>query len=448
MFPQRQFLDEMVRLTRSGRMKRRTFLERALALGLTSSAASSLLAACGGSGDSVGGNGAALNIVWRSELEPAGVYPKLVERFNQSNRDGIHVTFLHSPIDSARLHSIFLNMLSVRSSDIDVISMDIIWPAEFALNQWLSPITDRWSVSERDKYLPGPIQGCTLGGQIWAAPLRTDVGLIYYRKDLVPNPPKTWDELTATAQDLQSRNVTKYGYVWQGARTEGLVCTFSEVLYGYGGHVLDPDIPRKVTVDSPETLQALSTMVNWVNTISPTVTGMKSPDDARAVWERGDAAFMRNWPNAYALGNKPTSKVAGKFAVTSMPYGGTNSEGHSVIGGWQLGINAFSSPVRVNAAWKFIQFMLGEEAQKTLALSSLASTMKSTYQDSEVQSKTPVFKEIGPILGKALPRPVSPRYPDLTTALQTRVEQALIHQSSPADALAALQNDLQLIETL
>ncbi len=448
MFPQRCALDEILRFTRRGRLTRRTFLERATALGMTSSAASALLAACGGAGDNTGGNGSALHIVWRSEFEPSGVYPKLVERFNQTNRDGIYVILLPGPTDSARLHANFLNMLNVRSSEVDIISMDIIWPPEFALNQWLAPITTMWAANERDQYLPGPIQGCTLGGQIWAAPLRTDVGLLYYRTDLMSAPPKTWDELFATAQDLQARGKTKYGHIWQGAHTEGLVCAFSEVLYGYGGSVLDPNNPRRVMIDSPAGELTLSTMVNWVNTISPVVTQMKSVDDVRTVWERGESAFMRHWPNAYALSNKATSKVAGKFAVTSMPFGGDNTEGHSVIGGWQLGINAFSSSEKVDAAWKFIRFMLSDEAQKTLALSSLAATKKSIYQDATVQSKTPVFKNLGPILNNALPRPVSPRYPDLTTAIQTRVGQALTSQSPPTNTLTALQDDLQLIVTL
>ncbi len=237
-------LDELITKLRSGRMKRRTFLERTMTLGLTASTASALLAACGGSADSSGGNGPALNVIWRSEDDPAGVYPKLVDQFNQTNKDGIHITQLHSPIDSAHLHTIFLNMLSARSAEVDIISMDIVWPAEFALNQWIAPINEKWPQSERANYLPGPIEGCTLGDQIWAAPLRTDAGLLYYRQDLVSTPPQTWDELTNMAQQSKATKATKYGYVWQGAQNEGLVCCFAEVLYGFGGTVLDPHNPK------------------------------------------------------------------------------------------------------------------------------------------------------------------------------------------------------------
>src|SRR6266581_1319433 len=131
---QRQALDNILVQMRAGRMKRRTFLENALALGLTSSVAQSLLAACGGGSNSSGGNGAAINVVWQGEHDLTGIYQQLVNTFNQTNKDGIHVTFINGPTDTGQLHSVFLDMLRSQSNAIDIISMNIIWPAEFALN--------------------------------------------------------------------------------------------------------------------------------------------------------------------------------------------------------------------------------------------------------------------------------------------------------------------------
>jgi multiple sugar transport system substrate-binding protein len=444
---QRTTFDEILARMRTGRIKRRAFLEDALALGLTCSAAQSLLAACGGSSNSSGGNGAAINVVWQGEHDTTSVYQKLVNTFNQTNKDGIHITFINGPTDTGQLHSIFLDMLRSQSNNIDIISMDIIWPAEFALNQWTVPIDDKWPLAERAAYLQGPIQGCTFGDKLWAAPVRTDAGLLYYRTDLVSVPPQTWSELTHIASQLQSQGAVKYGYIWQGAQYEGLVCDFLEVLYGYGGAVLDPGDPRKVVIDSPEARDALTTLAQWINTISPqTVTSYKE-DDSRTTWEQGEAAFMRNWPYFYALANRPqTSKIVGKFKVHPMLYDGRSTSGHSVIGGWQLGINAFSSSHKIDAAWKFIHYMLGQEAQKVLARdASIAATLKSVYTDPEVLAKNPLFKVLGEVLQTALPRPVSPKYPDISTAIQFRVHQALTKQSKPAEAIAALQADLQTI---
>src|SRR6266576_1157525 len=155
-----QALDDLLRKMRSGRITRRTFLEQALVLGLTSGTASSLLAACGSSNNSSAGNGPALNLVWESHFSDTyKVYQNLADDFNRTNKHGIHVTYIDGPNGATQIHSIFLNMLTARSSSIDIMSMDIIWPAEFALNQWVVPINDRWPASERAKYLAGPIQG-------------------------------------------------------------------------------------------------------------------------------------------------------------------------------------------------------------------------------------------------------------------------------------------------
>jgi multiple sugar transport system substrate-binding protein len=444
---QRQALDDLLVQMRVGRMKRRTFLENALAVGLTCTAAQSLLAACGGSGNSSGGNGAAINIIWEGEHDTAGNFQQIVNTFNQTNKDGIHVTFISGPTDTGQLHSIFLDMFRSQSSAIDIISMDIIWPAEFAINQWTVPLDEKWPVEERAQYLQGPIQGCTFGGKLWAAPFYTDAGLLYYRTDLVSLLPQTWDEFTLINRQLLSQGASKYGYVWQGAQYEGLVCDFLEVLYGYGGTVLDPDDPKKVKINSPEAQEALTTVVGWINTISPEAVAMCKEDESRKIWERGEAAFMRNWPYAYALGNRAqTSNIVGKFGVHPILSAGKNTKAHSVIGGWQLGINAFSSPQKVDAAWKFIRYMLGQEVQKAIARdTSLAATLKSVYTDREVLAKNPFFKVLGAVLQTALPRPVTPNYADLSTAMQLRVHQALMKQSTPAEALAVLQSDLQTI---
>ena len=442
-----QVLDGLICKMRSGRITRRTFLEQALVLGLTSSAASSLLAACGGSSNSSAGNGPALNIAWENHFSDTyKVYQNLADDFNQTNRHGIHVTYIDGPNNATQLHSIFLNMLTARGSSIDIMSMDNTWPAEFALNQWVVPIDNRWPESERANYLAAPIQACKFGGQIWAAPFNTDAGLLYYRKDLISTPPSSWEELTDTAKRLQANGSVKSGYVWQGASYEGMVDDFIEVLHGYGGAILDPNNPKSVTVNSPQAIDALTTMANWVDTISPDIVLQGREENIRTYWEQGQTAFMRNWPYAYSLGNAPTSKVAGKFNVSPIPYGGTNKVGHSALGGWGLGINAFSKPDKIDASWQFVQYVLSEKGQRMLALqASLLPTLKSVYQDQDVLAKNPFFQHLGPVLQTALPRPTSPRYTDVSSAIQARVHSALTKQSSPAQALAGLESDLQLI---
>ncbi len=436
----REALDEMIVKMRAGRMSRRLFVERSAILGLSATFVGTLLDACGSGGSS----GGPAVISWESENDSVGVYGTLATKFNQSQKD-VQVHWTNGPSDSGQLLTKFSTMLRARSNSIDVMAMDIVWPAQFGASGWTVPIDDKWPSSERQNYLPGPIQGCTYNGKIWAAPFRTDAGLLYYRTDLVPTPPNTWEELTTMAQSAASGGAVKYGYVWQGAQYEGVVCDFVEVIYGYGGSILDPNNPKTVTTTSPQTVQGLTTMVNWVGGISPQAVTTYKEEDARTTFQNGDAAFMRNWPYAFAHGNNAAeSKIDGKFDVHTIPYGAGGTTGHSALGGWQLGINAFSS--NVDAAWTFVHYMLQSDAQKAAALqASLTVTLKSIYDDADVLAKNPFFAKLKPVFQSAQPRPVTPKYPDVSLAIQQSVHDALLKSASPSDAMNALATKLKSI---
>jgi multiple sugar transport system substrate-binding protein len=260
---QREALEEIIVKIRAGRMNRRTFIERAVAIGLSSSVVGSLLEACGGGG----GGSVPTTIVWQTENDTSGTYPALVDTYNKTNKDNVHVIWHNGPSDSSSLLTLYDNTLRARSASFDVIQIDVIWPAEFASNGWIAPLDSKWPATDRANYLPGPIKSCTYNGQVVAAPLRTDLGVLYYRKDIVSTPPTTFTDLASMAKSNASK--AKIGYAWQGSQYEGLVCDFVEVLAGYGGAILDPTNSKKVVVNSPQGVQALTEMVSWVGTISP-----------------------------------------------------------------------------------------------------------------------------------------------------------------------------------
>ena len=436
---QREALDEAVIKMRAGRMTRRSFLERMAVLGVSSTAAVSLLDACGSGGSS----GGPTTIVWQTENDPSGTYPALVDTFNKTNKDKIKVVWRNGSSDSGTLLTTYTNALRARNAAFDVFHIDVVWPAEFSSNGWTVDLTSRWSASDRANYLPGPIKSCTYQGKVVAAPLRTDLGVLYYRTDILKTPPTTFADLTSMAK--QSSSKAKEGYVWQGSQYEGLVCDFVEVLAGYGGAILDPNNAKSVTVNSPQAVAALTEMVGWVGTISPVSVTTLTEEPCRQAFQNGDAIFMRNWPYAYSLGNTPSqSKIAGKFDITSMPYGGSNTTGHSCVGGWNMAINAFSK--NTDAAWTFMQFMLGATAQKQLAVQgSFTPALQSVYNDATVKQKQPLFTKLQPILQNSLPRPVSPVYPDLSNIIQNNIHQALTKAVSPATALSNLQSQLQTL---
>ncbi len=419
---------------------RRTFLERAIAIGLSSTVAGSLLEACGGGGGTT--TSGPTTIVWQTENDASGAYSSIVDTYNSTNKDNVHVIWHNGPSDTSTLITLYDNTLRARSASFDVFNIDVVWPAQFSSNGWTLDLTSRWPASDRAKYLPGPVKSCTYNGAVVAAPMRTDLGILYYRTDIISTPPTTFDELTSMAKSSLSK--TKIGYAWQGIQGEALVCDFVEVLAGYGGSVLDPNNSKSVVVNSPQGVQALTEMASWVGTISPIAITTYAEEACRQAFQNGDATFMRNWPYAYSLSNASGSKVAGKFDIHSLPYGGSGTVGHSAVGGWNMAINANSkSP---DASWSFMKYVLGADAQKLLATKgSYTPALSSIYDDAAVKAAQPLFTKLAPILQNSLPRPVSPVYTDLSNLIQVNVHQALTKQATPAAALSNLQSQLQTL---
>ena len=131
--------------------------------------------------------------------------------------------------------------------------------------------------------------------------------------------PKTWAELKATAQEIQdgeraAGQADLWGFVWQGNAYEGLTCNALEWIKSYGGgQIVEPD--GTISVNNPQAAAALEEAKSWVGTISPEGVLAHKEEDARGVWQTGNAVFMRNWPYAYALGNGDDSGSTGFHRV-------------------------------------------------------------------------------------------------------------------------------------
>ena len=91
---------------------------------------------------------------------------------------------------------------------------------------------------------------------------------------------------------------------------------------------------KKVTINNPNAITALDAAQSWIGTISPTGVSTYGEEEARNIWQAGNAAFMRNWPYAYALGADPKSPVSGKFDVTVLPKGGRPQRQERCLPGW------------------------------------------------------------------------------------------------------------------
>ena len=358
------------------------------------------------------------------------------------------VEYISRPADATATLQLYLQYWASKSADVDVFLVDVIWqgiaaPHAADLKKFIKP--DIISA-----FFPPSIENNTVNGRLVSMPWFIDVGLLYYRTDLLQKygysgPPKTWEELTEMAKKIQdgeraAGNLGFQGFVFQGKSSESLTCDAVEWIYSYGGGtVVGPD--KTITINNPNAIKALQTAKTWVGTISPPAVTTYGEEEARNIWQSGNAAFMRNWPYAYPLGEDPKSLISGKFDVTALPKGGESGKNAACLGGWQLMVSAYSKVP--NASADLVRYLISAEIQKKHATElGLLPTLPDLYNDPDLQQKIPWFKNAPDILANTVARPstvAGASYNQLSQGLFENVNKILNGQESAEDGVLQIE---------
>lgn len=339
--------------------------------------------------------------------------------------------------------------LSAGNADVDVYQTDVIWAPQLADN--FVDLTEPMKDVIKDHF-PSIVESQTVNGKLVAMPLFTDAPALYYRKDLLEkhkaSVPKTWEELTATAKKIQDAERAEgskdlWGFVWQGNAYEGLTCNALEWVKSFGGgQIVEPD--GKISINNPKAAAAVDLAKSWVNNISPPGVLSYGEEEARGVWQTGNAVFMRNWPYAYGLGDAADSKVKGKFDVTTLPTGGGNDKSAATLGGWNLAVSKYAK--NKDAAIALVKFLSSKETQKQNALiGSKLPTIISLYDDADIKEKQPIIPRWKDVFLQAVPRPSAPtkvKYNEVSSKFWSAVHETLSGKGTAAENLEVLEADL------
>jgi trehalose/maltose transport system substrate-binding protein len=308
---------------------------------------------------------------------------------------GIKVKVVPHPTASDASYSQLARVFSSKSSSFDVAMLDVLWPGAFA--PYLVDLKPKLG-KEAKQHTQGLIKNDTVDGKLVAMPWFGDFGILYYRTDLLKkygysSPPKTWTQLFAMAKKIQDgeqqANDKFSGFVFQGNSYEGLTCDALEWYQSSGaGGFIDNG---KVTINNPKGARVLDQFAAQIGKTTPRDVTTYQEGEAHTAFVEGNAAFMRNWPYAYSIGQDPkSSKIVGKFSVTILPHGpGGQSVG--TVGGWQLAVNKYSK--HVDASIEFVRYMTSAAAQKFNAITNTnVPTIPSVAKDRAVVKANPYLK--------------------------------------------------------
>ncbi|MGM0984323.1 MAG: ABC transporter substrate-binding protein [Pseudomonadota bacterium] len=368
-------------------------------------------------------------------------------------KTGHEVDIVSTPNSSTERLSLYQQILSAQSSDIDVMQIDVVWPGLLANH--LLDLGDTLGEDAAAGHFDTIVANNTIDDRLVAMPWFTDAGVLYYRKDLLEEhgfeAPETWEELTEIATEIQAAereagNDRMWGYVFQGRAYEGLTCNALEWIASYGGGTI-VDADGEITIDNERAAEALDLAASWIGKISPEGALNYTEEEARGIFQSGNAVFMRNWPYAWSLAQSEESDVRDKVGVVKLP----SAEGHesaATLGGWNLAVSRYTENPELAA--DLVAFLTGEAEQKRRAIKGAYNpTLAALYEDEEVLAAVPFFGTLYDTFTNAVARPSAPtgdNYGRVSNSFFNAVHQVLSGDQSGAEAVSQVDSELSRIK--
>jgi trehalose/maltose transport system substrate-binding protein len=376
-----------------------------------------------------------------------------LEQFTKET--GIRVKLLPAPEGAVETLDAWRNLLESGAKIPDVYAVDVIWPGILAEN--LLDLKAFVPAQEIARHFPELIANNTVNGMLVALPCLVDVGLLFYRTDLLKHygyrtPPRTWQELETMAARIQAGERAKsqkdfWGFVWEGASSEAVTCNALEWQVSEGsGPIIENNM---VTINNPETRRALERAAHWVGTISPPGVVTYKEWDAYNIWQAGQAVFMRNWATSHFGELIQGAITKDQFDIASLPRGRARIA--TTVGGRAYAVSRHSLYPR--EASMLVRFLCRPDTQlNRIRKIGGSPTIPELYNDPGMLATNPYFSTVlKTYRNDKVWRPskeTGKRYPALSRAYFMAVHEVLAGKKPAATALANLQTELMQITGL
>jgi multiple sugar transport system substrate-binding protein len=348
---------------------------------------------------------------------------KVVEDCNQQAGGRYRIVYRVLPRGADDQRVQLVRRLAASDSGMDVLGLDVTWTQEFASAEWILEWTGEQKAQAEQGTLAGPLESARYQDKLFAAPKNTNVQLLWYRTDLVPEPPRTWDEMIQVAQRLKAEN-KPYQVITMGAQYEGLVVLYNTMVASAGGRILDDEGAKVVFDDGAVKALDLLRRFATAGVTNPSFSNMIE-DDARLSFQSGDGAFQLNWPFVYPAMQEGAPELAKNVRWARYPGVDAGQPSKVTIGGANVAVSAYSKYPQ--ESFEAALCLRNAEHQKFSAINDgVPPTIESVYADPEMAEAYPMRDVILEELRDAATRPLTPAYQNLSTVLSATL-------SPPAD---------------
>ncbi|MCF2649178.1 MULTISPECIES: extracellular solute-binding protein [Bacillaceae] len=320
----------------------------------------------------------------------------------------------------------------------DIVDVDEIWTAEYAESAFIQPVTDRFTDDMKTGILQSSLDIASYKDDYYGIPMFNDVLFFYYNEEMLKkagydHPPKTWVEFTEMSKALEAKGITDgAASSWGWTATEGLVAYYTQFLGSFGGSYFDAS--GNPTFNDEKGVAALEFMANSLK--DGTIDKASINNNDRQILDafiNGKTAFVSGWSFYWGEINADNSPVRGNVKVGLIPAveGAPNA---TTTGSMYLAITSQSK--HSEAAWKFMEFLGSKDIQKEQSLKAGAlSTWKDLYKDKELNENHGALKEMEVQLGSTISRPAIEDYNEFSKELQVRLQEVLVGEKEPKEAL-------------
>ncbi|MDW7679872.1 MAG: extracellular solute-binding protein, partial [bacterium] len=395
-------------------------------------------------------------IYFADNISPA--HQQLIDRFNNEYRGKIEVVPINLPFakfSTNERKELLARTLRSNSSRIDVFSVDIIWVPRFT--RWSHPLDDYFSQQDRDKLLKYPLQSCYYENRLMAIPFYTDIGVMYYRQDIISSLPDgaeieqklkasiTWQEFINLSRRFSHQN--NPFYLFAADNYEGLICSFVEGIASQNQSLFDSQSQRLNTTAGKKSLQLLVDLIHKYQ-MTPEIVTKYDEFQCYLHALKYDGIFLRGWPGFlrhYRTEMEDTSKFQ-FLKMAPLPHfkGGQPA---FVFGGWNLMISKHSS--KKDEAMKFIKFTQLPENQKMMfQQGGYLPIINSIYQDTLFLDQEPDLKFYRGLMERGIHRPYMVDYTKISDILSYQLHLAIKKQQSVSNALEQASSLIQSKQVL
>jgi len=380
--------------------------KQALIVVLASALAGAVLSACGGS------SSGPPTLTFFVAIQPGGTIEATAERCTKEADGKYTIKPELLPNDASQAREQLVRRLGAKDNSIDIIGLDVILTSEFANAGWIAPWSGKEKAEASKDVFPSVLKTASFEGELYASPFNTNTQLLWYRKDLVPKPPETWDEMIEMAEELPEAGKIQV----QAERYEGYTVWVNALIESAGTSILKG--PEEVLLEQKPTEEALEVIGRLAHSsaASPNLP-TSNEDTARLAFEAGEAAFMTNYTFAFASAKENAPEINEQMGAAPFPRVNSNPA-KPPLGGFNLAVSNYSD--HKEEAFEAALCLSGEKSELTaVELDGLPPSHENLYTTPTVEKAYPGFsKLVKESVEAAGPRPVTPAYQDVTWAIQ------------------------------